>query len=90
MALAILFTPASMNTSQYDECIRQLDQAGAAAPQGRLFHACYGSGDRLQVFDIWDSQETFVRFGEKLMPILQRLGVDPGPPQVSTLHNTLS
>ena len=89
MALAYVFTPASMNSRQYDETIRELDKAGAGAPPGRLFHACYGSGDQLRVFDIWESEETFTRFGATLMPILQRIGVDPGQPQVSPIHNTI-
>jgi len=39
------------------------------------------------VFDIWESQEQFERFGETLLPIMDKLGVDPGQPQVATIHN---
>lgn len=89
MAIAVVFTPSSMNAAKYDECIRLLEQAGAGAPQGRLYHACYGSNDQLRVFDVWDSKESFERFGQTLMPILQQIGLDPGQPSISEIHKTI-
>ena len=89
MALAMLFTPVSMNANQYDECIKRLEAAGAGSPPGRLYHACYATGNQLRVFDIWESKESFERFGQTLMPILQQLGVDPGQPEIFTVHNTI-
>jgi len=89
MANAYLFTPKSMNAQQYDECIRRLEEAGAGSPPGRLFHTCYGTGNQLRVFDIWESQETFEAFGPTLMPILQALDVEPGIPAVIPVYNTL-
>ena len=56
MALGIYFKPASMNAAQYDDVIKRLDAAGASKPAGRRYHACFVSGDKLQVFDIWESQ----------------------------------
>jgi hypothetical protein len=89
MALIFHFSPVSMNQKQYDEVIRQLSAAGAGAPAGRLYHVCYGTGDKLRVFDVWDSRQAFEAFGATLMPILQRLGVDPGKPEVSEVHNII-
>ena len=45
------------------------------------------AGGTIQVFDVWESMEQFQKFGETLVPILNKLGVDPGEPQVSTVHN---
>jgi hypothetical protein len=89
MAFAFSFKPAAMDSAQYDECIRQLEAAGAGAPAGRLYHACHGSGDQLRVFDVWESMEAFEQFGPTLGPILQALGVDPGTPEVTPIHNIL-
>ena len=89
MALSFYFNPASMNATQYDEVTRRLDAAGAGAPTGRLYHACFGSGDKLQVFDIWESQQDFDAFGETLMPILQEFGIDAGHPMVEQVHNLI-
>jgi hypothetical protein len=89
MAIAIYFNPASMDAQRYDETIRRLEQAGAGAPRGRTYHACFGSGDKLQVFDVWESQEAFDEFGKTLMPILQEVGIDPGQPYVEPIHNVI-
>jgi hypothetical protein len=89
VAIAIYFNPASMNAAQYDEIIRRLDAAGAGKPAGRLHHACFGSADKLQVFDIWESQEDFDTFGAALMPIIQQVGVDTGQPVVEPVHSVI-
>jgi hypothetical protein len=89
MAFAFAFRPAAMDSAQYDECMRRLEAAGASAPVGRLYHACHGSGNQLQVFDIWESMETFQAFGPTLGPILQAIGVDPGAPEITLIHNVV-
>src|SRR5262245_15934123 len=78
-----------MTTSQYDDCIAQLKKAGAAHPAGRQYHACFVSDGKVQVFDVWTSQDAFNKFGEVLLPILQRMGVDPGQPMASNVHNVI-
>jgi hypothetical protein len=78
-----------MSAKQYDDVIKRLDAAGAGKPAGRLYHACFGSGDKLQVFDIWESQQAFDKFGETLMPILQQVGLDTGQPMVEQVHNLI-
>ena len=89
MAIVIRFDPASMNAAQYDSVIRALEAAGEGAPAGRLFTACYGQGDRLRVFDVWDSMESFERFGHTLRPLIEQSGIDVGTPEVIPVHNTL-
>jgi len=90
MAIGVYFRPASMNAKQYDDAIRKLEQAGAGRPKGRSYHVCFGSGDQLQVFDIWDSQQDFDAFGATLMPILAEIGLDPGQPMVEPVYKTIS
>ncbi len=89
MAIGIYFNPESMSAAQYDEVIKRVENAGAAKPAGRLYHACFGSGNKLQVFDIWESQEAFDSFGQTLTPILQQIGLDPGQPMVEVVHNLI-
>ncbi len=89
MALSFYFNPASMNATQYNEVIRRLEAAGAGEPPGRLYHACFGPDDKLQVFDIWESQQDFDRFGEALLPILREAGIDSGQPVVERVHNLI-
>ncbi|MBV9229418.1 MAG: hypothetical protein JOZ18_08900 [Chloroflexi bacterium] len=87
MALTMIFTPRSMDARQYDETIKRLTDAGLAAPAGRLFHMCFGTGNNLRVVDVWESQEAFQAFGQTLLPILEQLGIDPGQPEIAEVHN---
>ena len=89
MAIGVYFPVESMSPEQYDEITRRLEAAGAGAPAGRSYHCAFTVGGSLHVFDVWDSQETFDKFGETLMPILGDVGVDPGQPDVSEIHNII-
>lgn len=89
MAISVYINPPSATAAQYDEIIRRLDAAGAGKPAGRLYHACFGSGDKLQVFDIWESQQAFDKFGETMIPIIQEVGVNLGQPMVEPVHNLI-
>ena len=44
----------------------------------------------IQVFDIWDAEESFEAFGATLIPILSELGVDPGEPMVAPVHHVIA
>jgi hypothetical protein len=89
MALGIYFAPAAMTAEKYDECIKRLNKAGARHPSGRTYHSCFGTADKLSVFDVWTSQAAFDKFGQTLMPILQEIGLDPGQPNVMEIHNVI-
>jgi len=53
-----------------------------AHPLGAFTHACFGSGDELQLFKIWESQQDFGKSVQTTMPILQQIGLDLGRPIV--------
>jgi hypothetical protein len=89
MAIGLYFAPQSFSADKYDEAIRRLDTAGAGAPQGRSYHCAFAGGGGLHVFDVWDSLESFEKFGETLIPILAELGVDPGEPHPAEIHNVI-
>jgi hypothetical protein len=89
MAIGVYFAPVSMTTDLYDKCVRMLEERGAGKPPGRLYHACFGEKTKLAVFDVWDSQQSFDRFGQTLMPILKELGIDTGAPQITPIHNVI-
>ena len=89
MAIGIYFAVQNMSAEKYDDVIKQLDDAGAGAPNGRSYHCAFQGEGGLQVFDVWDSQEAFDAFGETLMPILAAAGIDPGEPMISPVHNII-
>ena len=89
MALGFYFTPSGFTPSKYDDALARLEAAGAASPPGRLYHAALESDGLIQVFDVWESQESFEAFGQTLLPIMGELGVDPGEPQVAPVRNII-
>jgi len=92
MAVGLYFPLTGFTPAKYDEAIKQLDQAGAGfgSVPGRTFHCAMEVDGAIHVFDVWESMEQFQKFGETLLPILNKLGVDAGQPQVSTVHNMQS
>jgi hypothetical protein len=89
MAVLVRFTPASLSAADYDESVRRLEEAGEIPADGMEYHCCFGSDGSLRVSEIWDSREKFEAFGEKLMPILEDVGIDPGEPEMIDVYNTI-
>ena len=90
MSVLIRFTPKSATTTeQYDETIRRLEEAGDFPPEGLDYHVCFLSDGNVRVSEIWDSQEQLDAFGERLMPLLAKVGIDPGTPEVLEIHNII-
>jgi hypothetical protein len=89
MALAVYFNPEGMDSAKYDEVIKRLEAAGQGTPAGRIHHSSFGPKERLMVYDVWESQESFDAFGAVLIPILTELGIDVGTPDVMEAHNII-
>jgi hypothetical protein len=87
MSIVAHFTPTSLTTEQYDESVRRLEEAGAFPPDGMDYHICFGTEGNLRVSEVYDSREQFEAFGERLMPILADIGIEPGEPEVLDVHN---
>lgn len=88
MAIGFYFQPTGFPPSVYDDTIKQLTEAGAGFGNvpGRIFHCALEADGSIAVFDVWESQEQFEKFGETLIPIMNKLGADPGQPMVMTVH----
>lgn len=89
MALGFYFSPSSFTPTRYDDVIKRLEAAGAGAPAGRPYHCAMEVDGLIQVFDVWDSQESFEAFGATLVPIMTELGTDPGQRMVAPVHNII-
>ncbi len=89
MAVGVYFRPTGFSPAIYDEALKQLEQAGAGfgSVPGRTFHCAMVVDGAIQVFDVWESMEHFQKFGEALVPIMNKLGADPGEPQITPVHN---
>jgi len=90
MSLLIRFAPTSETTAeQYDETIRRFEEEGDFPPEGMEYHVCFVADGNLRVSEIWDSREQLEAFGQRLMPVLQEVGVDPGEPEIMEIHNII-
>ena len=90
MSVLVRFAPASAtSTEQYDDTIRRLEGAGDFPPDGLEYHVCFLSDGNVRVSEVWDSLEQFQAFGERLMPVLTEVGIDPGEPEMLEIHNII-
>jgi hypothetical protein len=91
MSIVVRFAPPSPPpTSQYDETIRRLEgDGGEFPPDGLEYHIAFLVDGGIRVSEIWDSREKWEAFGERLMPILADVGIEPGEPEVFEVHNII-
>jgi hypothetical protein len=83
MSILARFTPKDLTEDQYNEVNRRLEEAGHVPPDGQQVHVCFGNDGDLRISEIWESEEKMRAFGEKLMPILEELGIGAsGPPEI--------
>jgi hypothetical protein len=89
MSILARFTPTAATTDQYDESIRRLEAGGDWPPDGLEYHCCFLVDGNVRVSEVWDSQEQFEKFGERLMPLLGEIGIEPGRPEVLPVYNSI-
>ena len=90
MSILVRFEPASqVSTDQYDDAVRRLEEQGDFPPDGLELHVAFKVDGQLRVSEVWDSQEQFEAFGERLMPLLADVGIEPGEPKILEVHNTI-
>jgi hypothetical protein len=90
MALGFYITGKGFTQDKYDTTLRQLEEAGAGAPEGRMSHVALETDGEIQVFDVWNSQADFDAFGATLLPILTAAGVEINEPMVARVHNEIT
>jgi hypothetical protein len=89
MSLVARFAPESLTSEQYDKVVRRLQDENLSPADGLDYELCFGSGDKMKVSLVWDTQEQFEAFAAALMPILDEFGIDPGQPEVFEVHNII-
>jgi hypothetical protein len=91
MSIVVRYNPVSLTKEKYDEAVQRVnDEFGLGPgnpPDGCDYHVCFGTDGDLRVSEIWDSREQWEAFGERLMPLLQGMGINPGEPDVHDVHN---
>lgn len=85
--IVVHFNSGAMTTAQYDQIIVELQKVTTFPPAGQMAHFCYQTTEGLKVIDVWESAEAFNTFGQKLMPILQQMGLGSSQPTIYSLYN---
>ena len=92
MPIVAVFQSPSLTQEKYEESVRRLTggRSRLASPadwpvEGLLAHVAGQGEGGFRVVDVWTSEDTFRRFGETLMPILQAVGVE-GQPDIYPAH----
>ena len=87
MSVLMRFAPAG-TSEQYDDVIRRLGED--FPPDGLEIHVCFLMDGGFRISEIWESQEHFNAFGERLLPVLAEVGVElPSQPEVFEVHNII-
>jgi hypothetical protein len=91
VSILVRYAPVpSSTTEQYDEVVRRLGEAGVLPAEGFDSHVAFYADGQLFVDEIWDSQEQFEAFGQRVMPLLADVALEhSGQPQVCEIHNII-
>ena len=89
MTITVIFDVPGMTAAQYDNVIADLENAGAGAPAGRLYHNAASKPDGWLVVDVWEPPAHLEQFAKMLMLALVQNGVTPPQPQVYPTHNVI-
>ena len=89
MSILVRFSPPSMTAEQYVAILARLYEEGIHPAEGLELEVCFGSGDQMKVSVLFDSMDAFEKFGERLQPVLQELGMDPGTPDIIDVHHVI-
>ena len=90
MAIVMMSDAATDEIAQYDQVIKDLEDAGYGAPRGRLSHvAARKDNGSYFVVDVWESAEDLERFAQVLVPLIEKAGGKPPTLQISPVHNEI-
>ena len=86
MSIVVRHQPQGLTREQYDEVSRRMEAAGDWPPDGMDVHVLFGEDGDLRVSEIWDSEDQFRPFADRLMSVLDEVGVSYSEPEVFEAH----
>ncbi|CAN5574407.1 hypothetical protein BH18ACT8_BH18ACT8_11640 [soil metagenome] len=95
MPVVLVHEGPTVTKERYEETVRRLtDGKGLKTPadwpiEGLLVHTAGQGESGFRVVDVWESEDACRQFGERLMPILQEVGIQDQP-QVYPAHTFVS
>jgi hypothetical protein len=96
MPVVTVFQGPSFTQEAYEETVvkvtggkTRVESAADWPVPGLLAHISGQGPSGFRVVDVWESEETFQRFGDVLIPILREVGVE-GEPEIYPAHTFVS
>jgi hypothetical protein len=95
MAIVAVFQSPTLTQAAYEETVRLLTGRSRLAKrsdwpvEGLLVHVAGQGPNGFRVVDVWQSEDAFKRFGDKLMPALKAAGVQ-GEPEIYNAHTIVT
>jgi hypothetical protein len=89
MAICVHVIPVSMNEGQYNQAVKLIAEAGQGAPAGRLYHVTFGSGNKLEVIDVWKSQAEWDDFSPFVAKASEQVGIEMGSIDIQPVHDII-
>jgi hypothetical protein len=79
--IGVYIRPTSMSVEQYKAIDQQVRSKGGET-KGMKLHTCFGEGEGIAIFDVWESEEDFNAFAAILGPIVAASGIEPLEPMI--------
>jgi hypothetical protein len=80
--IAVYIVTKNMTPELHAQGREKLREAGALEGAMKV-HSAFGEAEKLQVFDVWESQEDFDTFLTYLGPVMSELGIELEQPPMS-------
>jgi hypothetical protein len=77
--ITVMFEFAGVSASQYDEACRLANASQSNLPDGLVFHSASPTPTGFLVVDVWESEDKFKAFGERLRPAMEQAGISQQP-----------
>ena len=83
MSVVVRYPPSNVTKQQYETVRHSLSESGDWPTEGCQLHVCFGDENDIRVSEVWESRERFEAWPQKLMPQLERAGIQlSGEPEI--------
>jgi hypothetical protein len=90
MAICVHLVPVSMNAGQYQQAVKLIAEAGQGKPAGRMFHVAFGTGNKVEVLDVWRSQAEWDDFSPFVAKASEQVGVEVASLDIQPVENIIT
>ncbi|MBI1756653.1 MAG: hypothetical protein HYR64_06050 [Fimbriimonas ginsengisoli] len=79
----------SVTSKQYDEVCRLANFSESNVPDGLVFHCASPTDRGLVIVDVWENEDKFGKFRERLNPAISQAGMTHKEPKIYRTYKTI-